>query len=296
MFSDPWITTFGAVAAVCTTVAFVPQIVRVRRQGGRDLSYGMLGLYLAGVLLWLAYGLLIGARAVIFANVAATLLVSITLVLKWAMGNPPVGAAAGSGRRVRIAIDMDEVIADSLGKQLRLYNEAFGMQVTREDLAGRSLGQLVPDDRAERARRLVSGPGFFADLDEIPGAREGVRLLAERYEVFIASAAMEVPTSFADKYAWLRERFPFIDPSHIVFCGDKAILDVDYLIDDTARHFDRFRGKPILFSAPHNRDENRYRRVESWAEVTQIFLTPSRGDRKVSAPNPDRPEGLLEGL
>ena len=185
-----------------------------------------------------------------------------------------VGAAPA--RRVRIAIDMDEVIADSLGKHLRIYNQAFGAHLTRADLAGRSLEDSVPEDHAEATRQLVARPGFFADLDLIPGSREGVRQLAERFEVFIASAAMEVPTSFADKFAWLRAHFPFIDSSHVVFCGDKAILDVDYLIDDTARHFERFRGTPLLFSAPHNRDEKRFRRVESWEEVARIFLTASR--------------------
>jgi hypothetical protein len=63
---------------------------------------------------------------------------------------------------------------------------------------------------------------------------------------------MDVPTSFDDKFAWLREHFPFIPPSHIVFCGDKSVLDVDYMIDDEPRHFARFRGTPVLFSAPQN--------------------------------------------
>jgi len=284
MSPDRWIAVVGAVAAVCTTVAFVPQIVRVRRQGGRDLSYGMLVLYLTGVLLWLAYGVLIGARAVILANVAASLLVSVTLVLKWASATSTSGGAGRSSRRVRIAIDMDEVIADSLSKHLRVYNQAFGAHLTRGDLDGRSLEEAVPSSHARATDQLVLEPGFFADLDEIEGSPEVVRQLAQRYEVFIASAAMEVPTSFADKYAWLRERFPFIPPSHIVFCGDKAVLDVDYLIDDTCRHFERFRGTPILFSAPHNRGEGRFRRVESWEEVAKMFLRPPRD----GSPCPER--------
>jgi 5'-nucleotidase len=281
MGPDRWIAVVGAVAAASTTVAFVPQIVRVRRQGGRDLSYGMLVLYLTGVLLWLAYGVLIGARAVILANIAATLLVSVTLGLKWASATS-TGSKGGPSRRLRIAIDMDEVIADSLGKHLRIYNQAFGAKVTRGDLGGRSLEDFVPREQAEATRQIVGEPGFFADLDLTPGSREVVRQLAERYEVFIASAAMEVPSSFADKYAWLRERFPFIDPSHLVFCGDKAILDVDYLIDDTSRHFARFRGVPLLFSAPHNQGEGRFRRVESWEEIGRMFLTPRPGERPVN--------------
>lgn len=72
----------GSAAAVCTTIAFVPQILKIRRQGGQDLSYPMLVLYLTGILLWLVYGLLLHAAAVIWANVATSLLVAIALVLK----------------------------------------------------------------------------------------------------------------------------------------------------------------------------------------------------------------------
>ena len=76
----------GTVAAFCTTVAFVPQIVKLRKQGGEDLSYQMLFLYLTGVLLWLAYGIRVHAVAVIWANALAGLMVLISIVLK---ANPP---------------------------------------------------------------------------------------------------------------------------------------------------------------------------------------------------------------
>src|SRR5262245_35440450 len=135
MSSEQWIAVVGTVAAVCTTLAFVPQIVRVVRQGGRDLSYGMLGLYLTGVLLWLGYGLLITARAVILANCAATVLVLTTLVLK-AWSERRNSARGERGRRPRIAIDMDEVIADFPSKHVRAYNAAFGTRLTVGDLGG----------------------------------------------------------------------------------------------------------------------------------------------------------------
>jgi MtN3 and saliva related transmembrane protein len=72
----------GGVAAVCTTGAFIPQILKIRRRGGGDLSYPMLFLYLTGILLWLAYGLMLHAAAVIWANAATALLVGIAIVLK----------------------------------------------------------------------------------------------------------------------------------------------------------------------------------------------------------------------
>jgi MtN3 and saliva related transmembrane protein len=72
----------GGVAAVCTTGAFVPQILKIRRQGGGDLSYPMLFLYLTGILLWLVYGLIRRDPAIIWANFVTALLVAVALVLK----------------------------------------------------------------------------------------------------------------------------------------------------------------------------------------------------------------------
>ena len=58
------VTAFiGIVAAFCTTVAFVPQIVKLRKQGGRRLVVCHVVSLSAGVLLWLAYGIRIHAVA-----------------------------------------------------------------------------------------------------------------------------------------------------------------------------------------------------------------------------------------
>jgi MtN3 and saliva related transmembrane protein len=73
----------GIVAALCTTAAFVPQLIKLRRQGGRDLSYGMLVLYLVGMGLWLTYGVRVDALEVIAANAVAGLLVLATIVTKY---------------------------------------------------------------------------------------------------------------------------------------------------------------------------------------------------------------------
>lgn len=289
MSVEAWIAVVGSVAAVLTTGAFVPQIRRTWRQGGRDLSYGLLVLYLAGVVLWLVYGVLTGARAVVVANAAASLLVSINLFLKWR--GPAAAEGNARARRPRISLDMDGVMANTLVKYLRAYNEAFGDHLTLPDLEGKALEEAVPPERAVAARALLLRPGFFRDVEIMEGCQEVVRELTERYEVLVASAAMDVPTSFDDKYAWLREHFPFIPPSHIVFCGDKSVLDVDYMIDDEPRHFARFRGTPVLFSAPQNAGESRYLRVSGWTDVRRLLLgseplSPSARVEPVAAPSP----------
>jgi MtN3 and saliva related transmembrane protein len=82
MTTDSWMVLLGTVGGFCTTFAYVPQVVKIWKQGGRDLSYGMLGLYLFGVLLWLAYGLLLHAHAVVVTNFATAILIAIATALK----------------------------------------------------------------------------------------------------------------------------------------------------------------------------------------------------------------------
>jgi len=82
MSTVQWVEILGGVAGFCTTFAFVPQLVKIYRQGGRDLSYGMLSLYLFGVFLWLAYGLLIHAQAVTLTNGATAVLITAATILK----------------------------------------------------------------------------------------------------------------------------------------------------------------------------------------------------------------------
>jgi 5'(3')-deoxyribonucleotidase len=123
---------------------------------------------------------------------------------------------------------------------------------------------------------------FFAVLDVMPEAQRVLERLQSRYNVFIATAAMEVPTSFTAKFKWLARHFPFISSSHIVFCGDKGILRADYLIDDNPRQLQRFEAKTptenastrkgILYTSPTNVNVTGYRRVHNWLEVEDLFL------------------------
>ena len=64
------ITVIGLCAAACTTIAFVPQIIRNhQRRSAGDLSMISFSVFTAGVVLWLAYGLIKTDVPIIVANV-----------------------------------------------------------------------------------------------------------------------------------------------------------------------------------------------------------------------------------
>jgi 5'(3')-deoxyribonucleotidase len=171
----------------------------------------------------------------------------------------------------RICVDMDEVMADTLGEHLRRYNQAFDEEVTTDDLAGKGLWEVTPLDRQQQLRAFLDAEDFFEDLPLMPGAQEILKQLSSRFEIFIATQAMAVPNSLGPKYRWLQRHFPFIPPTHYVFCGDKSILRGEYLIDDQPRNLRLFEGRGLLYTAPHNLTATGFARVNNWQEVADYF-------------------------
>ena len=80
-------TVVGTLAAILTTLAFIPQAWltwKSRRADG--VSLGMYGIFTVGVALWFVYGLLLGAWPVIIANFVTLLLAVFILAMKLRFG------------------------------------------------------------------------------------------------------------------------------------------------------------------------------------------------------------------
>ena len=71
----------GFFAAFCTTVAFLPQAIKVyKTKSTKDISLYMFLIFTIGVLSWLIYGLIINDWPVILAN-AVTLILSFFILI-----------------------------------------------------------------------------------------------------------------------------------------------------------------------------------------------------------------------
>lgn len=73
----------GAIAAVLTTVSFLPQVwLTLRTRDVSGISLGMYSCFTTGVALWLVYGLSIGSVPVTVANVITLTFASAILAMK----------------------------------------------------------------------------------------------------------------------------------------------------------------------------------------------------------------------
>ena len=71
----------GFFAAFCTTIAFLPQAIKVyKSRSTKDISLYMFLIFTLGVLSWLIYGIIINDLPIILAN-AVTLVLSFFILL-----------------------------------------------------------------------------------------------------------------------------------------------------------------------------------------------------------------------
>ncbi|HUX28783.1 MAG TPA: SemiSWEET transporter [Terracidiphilus sp.] len=85
------VDSIGSTAAFCTTLSFVPQLVRVwQRKSARDISLAMFLLFSFGEACWLIYGLDISSTPVIAANAVTLALALAILGLKLHYGRHEV--------------------------------------------------------------------------------------------------------------------------------------------------------------------------------------------------------------
>lgn len=172
----------------------------------------------------------------------------------------------------RIIIDMDEVMSDTMGAMIQWYEKEHGLPIDYGRMLGTGWVKGFPEHHQEMIWGRLLSPGFFRDLPVMKDAVDVIREMNKHYEVFIVSAATEFPNSLKDKLEWLLEHFPFLTWKQLVLCGDKRVIQGDYMIDDHVKNLVTFKGKPYIFTTPHNLDVTEYERLNSWEEAANIFL------------------------
>jgi len=167
-----------------------------------------------------------------------------------------------------ISVDMDGVLANVYNQFIAMHAAEFGKVLTLKEIKGVPESEVFPN-----VEKYINSPGFFRYAPVIKDSQRILKLLNDRYKIFIVSAAMEFPNSLLEKQAWLNEHFPFITWRQIVFCGSKEIIDTDIMIDDHFKNLDFFNGETILFTQPHNffTPDGNHKRVKIWLQIEEML-------------------------
>lgn len=95
MLTDTYIVTaLGVVASALSTLSLLPQVIRTwRTRSAEDLSLTWLLVALASMVLWICYGSLVNAYAIVWANALTFVQAGLILAIKLRYGVRPLAAS-----------------------------------------------------------------------------------------------------------------------------------------------------------------------------------------------------------
>ena len=183
----------------------------------------------------------------------------------------------------KLIVDMDDVITEK--GFIRMINEFLGTNYTQENAESYYINDLIPKDRMDEWVEFYSNNNVYDYANIVEGAKETLEKLNEKYDLYIVTAYVfrDAPQvsgkTLNDKYNFLIENFPFIDPHKFIFISNKELLEADIRIDDSPKKLIGKARLKLLFTAYHNKNmseqelkENNFVRVNNWKDVEKILL------------------------
>ena len=174
-----------------------------------------------------------------------------------------------------LLVDMDDTIEYLLKAWVRGVNAAYGRSVSYEDVLDWDVTRAFPGLTREQVYSVPLRPGFWEDVEPIPGAAQALeRLMQAGHEVYIVTATpfCSVPEKL-DGY--LSRHFPFIPKEQVIVTSKKQLIRGDVMIDDGPHNLEGGDYVKILMTAPHNRsydaEANGMIRVETWRQAEEVI-------------------------
>jgi 5'(3')-deoxyribonucleotidase len=162
--------------------------------------------------------------------------------------------APTAGKRLVIAVDVDDVVADLITEWLRRYNRDYQDTLTQEHIKAWEIDRFVKPECGTAIFQYLASRTLYDCVKPVYGALEGVqrlRLAGHRVVFVTSSNAVQA----GRKMQWL-QRHGFLGDSHeqpdYYVANDKSLIAADLLIDDRPKNVERFPGRTILFARPHN--------------------------------------------
>ncbi len=196
---------------------------------------------------------------------------------------------------LKVAVDVDGVLADLYSRFLHLINKDFGTNYTINDIKDWNVFDMLPvlrDMKEKHGVKTAESVGWrYFDLawlsphklKPMSGAVEAMKKLVERRDLQLDIVTTRRIHSVPDIIRWIDlHGLPFhaiviLDAFNPNYPKDKARLDYDIYIDDSpglARKMAEHPNKTqLLFDYPHNKFEfaKNVIRVAGWQDVLAYF-------------------------
>ena len=181
---------------------------------------------------------------------------------------------------VKIGIDYDSTLFNTIDVWIDLYNKKYNDKLTINDFKFWDIHKSLPKEKSNKFYSILDNNELWENIKPLNNAVEVVKDLNEEYEVYIITAThhnhIKIKSEILLKY------FPFIEYKQIISCYYKQIINVDIMIDDNLENLIGGKYRKILIDYPWNRDVDDYdrgiERFKNWKEIRGELIDSKRSD------------------
>ena len=181
---------------------------------------------------------------------------------------------------VKIGIDYDSTLFNTIDVWIDLYNKKYNDKLTINDFKFWDIHKSLPKEKSNKFYSILDNNELWENIKPLNNAVEVVKDLNEEYEVYIITAThhnhIKIKSEILLKY------FPFIEYKQIISCYYKQLINVDIMIDDNLDNLIGGKYRKILIDYPWNRDIDDYdrgiERFKNWKEIRGELIDSKRFD------------------
>lgn len=184
----------------------------------------------------------------------------------------------------KIAIDFDETLFPTLGKALEIYNKRHGTNLELSKITTYNLYDSLESAVADELLELFVDKEVYDNLQPYKGAVRTVKALIEQgNEVYIATATDVRNMEWKEEL--IHKHFPFIPKNNLIRIHNKALLNVDVLIEDKLENLTQTFAERVCFDQPWNQDADAdyvysIYRIHNWGEINNVINTIERKNKE----------------
>jgi 5'(3')-deoxyribonucleotidase len=184
-------------------------------------------------------------------------------------------------KKVKMFIDMDGVILDSIPAICKSYNTLYQYHpdfkpANPNEVKTWSMKEVIP--LCNSVEELFDSYLFFRYVEFMPNAKEVLLELNEKYDIYLLTIGTLL--NISQKAIWIKDNLPFIKNTILIskeggkMGKDNILMDNGIIIDD---HQDNLTnptcGLPIVFGKKYVWNEGfKGDRCETWEEVREMLL------------------------
>lgn len=190
---------------------------------------------------------------------------------------------------MKIAIDLDDVLANSLDSFIEFYNTNYNGNLKPEDFTAFTLNEIqgMPAEEEQKIMNEYDDSEYYDDINPMPEAKEAISELSKNNELMIVTSRPQKKETQTKK--WIEKHIPEIKNINFIrqeYGGESKTkgevckeLGAEILIEDNLDYAKSCIDKSIkvlLFDYPWNQEENLnplITRVKSWKEILEILKT-----------------------